>query len=59
MVRRTDPDDTEGRALYRGLAEATVRRQDAMARHKVRLRRNDTAEDAALAWRLHDDDKRK
>jgi hypothetical protein len=36
-LRRLDPDDTEGRALYRALAEAVVRMQDAMARHRPRL----------------------
>lgn len=35
---RNDPDETEGRALYRGLANAEARRQLAYERHKARLK---------------------
>jgi len=36
--RRTDPDETAGRALYRALADAEARRQLACERHRVRLK---------------------
>lgn len=35
---RNDPDETEGRALYRGLANAEARRQLAYERHRARLK---------------------
>jgi hypothetical protein len=38
MKRLNDPDETAGRALYRAHAEAQVRREDARARHPVRLK---------------------
>lgn len=41
---RNDPDETEGRRLYRARAEAEARRQLAYDRHKVRL-----VDDAPLA----------
>lgn len=36
-MRHRDPDETEGRRLYRERADAEARRSLAMARHKVRL----------------------
>jgi hypothetical protein len=38
--RRTDPDETRGRALYRALADAEARRQLAYERHRVRLKKD-------------------
>jgi hypothetical protein len=38
-IYRNDPDETRGRAMYRGLAEAEVRRQLAYERHKARLKK--------------------
>ena len=35
--RRNDPDETEGRSLYRARADAVVRMQDSMARHTAKL----------------------
>lgn len=45
-VRRADPDDTMGRAIYRGRAEAEARRSISMAR-KVSLRPLDDPTDPA------------
>jgi hypothetical protein len=40
MVRRpTDPDDTEGRALYRARADALAHRQMSMAKRRVKYAR--------------------
>lgn len=40
-IYRNDPDETEGRRLYRGRANAEARAQLAYERHKVRLKRED------------------
>jgi hypothetical protein len=42
MPRENDPDETSGRALYRGSAEALTRSQCGMASRKVKL--NDQCE---------------
>jgi hypothetical protein len=37
MTRWNDPDETEGRRIYRATAEAVARRDMAMARHRPRI----------------------
>jgi predicted ATPase len=44
MTRWNDPDETEGRRIYRATAEAVARRDMAMARHRPRISANVRAE---------------
>ncbi len=46
-IYRNDPDETEGRRLYRARAEAEARRQLAYERHRVRLKKEDEAKPEA------------
>ena len=43
-IYRRDPDETNGRRLYRNIADAEARRQLAYERHRVRLKKDDADE---------------
>ena len=49
--RRNDPDETEGRSLYRARADAVVRMQDSMARHTAKLRMTEKAMSTCMSPR--------
>ena len=46
IYRRSDPDETEGRKLYRALAKAEARRQIACEFHRFRLKKVATTKGA-------------